>query len=185
MQMTAPNPYEYQKFLSRPLRAKLPDFERNGRLKHILFAQQFERHHLDHLMELATCIEALCQSSEGAKYLISLLPHKRVMLYFTQTSTRTFLSFAAASQILGMAYGEIRDPKVSSEFKGEHPFDSIRMFSSYYDIVVMRSGQPNFAERCSYLMNEIEIANQRSVPIVNGGSGADEHPTQALLDIFT
>ena len=107
------------------------------------------------------------------------------MLYFTQPSTRTFLSFTAACQMLGIACNEVRDPSVSSEAKGESPFDSIRMFSSYFDIIIMRSVVPNFAECCAYLMNEMDEQDHRSVPIVNAGSGADEHPTQALLDIYT
>jgi aspartate carbamoyltransferase len=107
------------------------------------------------------------------------------MLYFTQASTRTFLSFTAACQLLGLACGEIRDPALSSEFKGEHPLDSMRMFSSYFDVIIMRSKTPNLAECCGYLMNDLDDFNQRSVPIVSGGSGADEHPTQALLDIYT
>ena len=107
------------------------------------------------------------------------------MLYFTQPSTRTFLSFTAACQMLGISCNEVRDPSVSSEAKGESPFDSIRMFSSYFDIIIMRSVVPNFAECCAYLMNEMDAQDHRSVPIVNAGSGADEHPTQALLDIYT
>ena len=68
------------------------------------------------------------------------------MLYFTQPSTRTFLSFTAACQILGITCNEVRDPSVSSESKGESPLDSIRMFSSYFDAIIMRSKMPNFAE---------------------------------------
>ena len=107
------------------------------------------------------------------------------MLYFTQPSTRTFLSFSAAAQMLGIACNEVRDASVSSEAKGESPFDSIRMFSSYFDIVIMRSVVPNFAESCAYLMNDLDLMDHRSAPIVNAGSGADEHPTQALLDVYT
>src|SRR5262249_56785893 len=85
---------------------------------------------------------------------------------------------------------EIRDPNVSSEAKGESPLDSIRMFSSYFDVIIMRAKYPDFAEACAYLMNDLDHAQDeysglRGVPIVNGGSGADEHPTQALLDIYT
>jgi aspartate carbamoyltransferase len=113
------------------------------------------------------------------------------MLYFTQASTRTFLSFLTACQILGMQCGEIRDPSVSSEAKGESPLDSIRMFSAYFDVIIMRARYPRFAEACAYLMNDVDRLSDsdhpghRGVPIVNGGSGADEHPTQALLDVYT
>jgi aspartate carbamoyltransferase catalytic subunit len=90
-----------------------------------------------------------------------------------------------------MTCGTIRDPSVSSEAKGESPLDSIRMFSSYFDVIIMRARYPRFAEACAYLMNDLDRMSDsdrygsRGVPIVNGGSGADEHPTQALLDVYT
>jgi aspartate carbamoyltransferase catalytic subunit len=59
------------------------------------------------------------------------------------------------------------------------------MFSSYFDLIVMRSPIARLAEACAYLMNDLSSHGQRSVPIVNAGSGADQHPTQALLDIYT
>ena len=127
----------------------------------------------------------LSKSRAGQDFLINLLPHKRAMLYFTQPSTRTFLSFMAACQILGITCNEVRDPSTSSETKGETRFDSIRMFSSYFDLIIMRSPIARLAEACAYLMNDLEARGNRSVPIVNAGSGADEHPTQALLDIYT
>ena len=59
------------------------------------------------------------------------------------------------------------------------------MFSSYFDLIIMRSKLARLAESCAYLMNDLEETGNRSVPIINAGSGADEHPTQALLDIYT
>ena len=61
------------------------------------------------------------------------------MLYFTQPSTRTFLSFVAACQVLGIPVGEVRDTALSSEYKGETQEDSVRAFSSYFDLIIMRS----------------------------------------------
>jgi aspartate carbamoyltransferase catalytic subunit len=177
--------YDYERRLSRPTKQKLADFTRDTRLKHVIYALQFDRPLLDQLGRTATMIRTMARSKDTADFLAGLLSHKRAMLYFSQTSTRTFLSFTAACQLLGMKTAEIRDPSLSSEYKGESPIDSMRMFSSYYDIVIMRSGLPNFSERCAYLMNDLDAFNQRSVPVVNGGSGADEHPTQALLDVFT
>ena len=178
--------YSYESRLNRPLMAKLPELQSsNDRLKHVIFSAQFDRELLEHLARIADMIRALSQSREGCDFLSGLLNHKRAMLYFTQPSTRTFLSFMAACQLLGLSCAEVRDPAVSSEVKGESPFDSVRMFSSYFDVIIMRSVVPNFAECCSYLMNDLDEFNHRSVPIVNAGSGADEHPTQALLDIYT
>jgi aspartate carbamoyltransferase catalytic subunit len=130
-------------------------------------------------------IRRMARQREGNRRLRELLAHKRAMLYFTQPSTRTFLSFMAACQLLGITCNEVRDPKTSSEVKRESRMDSIRMFSSYFDVIIMRSQIANFAECCAYLMNRLDSREQRSVPIVNAGAGSDEHPTQALLDMYT
>jgi aspartate carbamoyltransferase len=175
----------YESRLDRPDRLKLPEFKRNERLKHVLMAGQFDRELIEYLCNLADALRTLHRTKEGADFLGSLLTHKRAMLYFTQASTRTYLSFVAACQILGLRWAEVRDPQVSSEAKGESPFDSIRMFSSYFDLIIMRTREPRLAECCSYMMNDLEAESRRHVPVVNAGSGADEHPTQALLDIYT
>ena len=91
----------------------------NGRPYHVLIAQQFERESLDALCDLATRIRKIAKSKDGMRFLSDLLAHKRAMLYFHQPSSRTFLSFYAACQILGIALAEVRDPSISSEQKGE------------------------------------------------------------------
>jgi aspartate carbamoyltransferase len=171
--------------LNRPIRMKTPELERSGRLKHVIFSSQFSRMLLEKLHLNAEMIRELSRSKLGIDSLRELLSHKRAMLYFTQPSTRTFLSFMAACQILGITCNEVRDPSTSSEVKRESPLDSIRMFSSYFDFIIMRSIIPDLAECCAYLMNDLEQSEMRSVPIINAGAGADEHPTQALLDIYT
>ncbi len=103
------------------------------------------------------------------------------MLYFSQPSTRTFLSFHSACQILGMKTVEVRDTATSSEMKGETQEDSIRTFSSFADVIIMRSAVGGLAEKMAWVLSHTE----RPVPIVNAGSGKDQHPTQALLDIYT
>ncbi len=175
----------YEGRLDRPVKAKLPEFERGDRLRHVIFSGQLSVELLEELGGVADAIRQLSKLRSGQDYLINLLHHKRAMLYFTQPSTRTFLSFMAACQILGITCNEVRDPQTSSETKGETRFDSLRMFSSYFDLIVMRSPLARLAESCAYLMNDLERSGNRSVPIVNAGSGADEHPTQALLDIYT
>ena len=59
------------------------------------------------------------------------------------------------------------------------------MFSSYFDVVIMRTKVPNLAESCAYLMNDLLSSGHMGVPVINAGSGADQHPTQALLDVYT
>jgi len=152
-----------------------------GRPFHTLMTQQFDRTALDALGELATRIRFLAKTKEGMAFLAGLLPHRRAMLYFTQPSTRTFLSFCTACEILGMRMGTVRDTATSSERKGETKDDSVRTFSSYFDCVIMRTQVGGLAERMAWVLSNSE----RPVPIINAGSGKDQHPTQALLDVYT
>ncbi len=154
---------------------------RNGRIFHVLDPRQFDRARLDELCALATRMRQYAKSRLGSRSFQTLLPHKRAMLYFTQPSTRTFLSFENACHLLGIRTSEIRDPAVSSEVKGESFEDSIRTFSSYADVIIMRTRGPGMASQSAALMDRIG----RPVPIINAGSGRDHHPTQALLDIYT
>ena len=160
---------------------KAPHLGQAGHLFHVLVAQQFERGALESLGALATKIRFIAKQEAGMRFLRDQLPHKRAMLYFTQPSTRTFLSFYAACEILGLSIGEVRDRSMSSEYKGESPEDSVRAFSSYFDLLVMRSEIGGLAERMAWVLSNTD----RPVPIVNAGSGKDQHPTQALLDIYT
>ncbi len=160
---------------------KEPFCNRGARPFHVLIAQQFSREMLDSLGVMATRIRRIAKTKAGMDFLGSLLPHKRAMLYFTQPSSRTFLSFYAACQILGMKTAELRDTATSSEMKGESQEDSVRTFSSYFDLLIMRTPIQGFAEKMAWLLSNTE----RPVPIINAGSGKDQHPTQALLDIYT
>ena len=153
----------------------------SDRLFHVLGPRQFDRPLLDDLCALTTRLRQHAKSRLGARSLQTLLPHKRAMLYFTQPSTRTFLSFDNACHLLGLRTSEIRDPSTSSEVKGESFEDGIRTFSSYVDVIIMRTREAGTAAQSAALMDRIE----RPVPIINAGSGKDQHPTQALLDIYT
>ncbi|MBN2450528.1 MAG: aspartate carbamoyltransferase [Lentisphaeria bacterium] len=172
----------WEQFQGLPVQEKGPYFQQSdGRPYHVLIAQQFERETLDDLCQLATRIRRIAKSKAGMEFLASMLCHKRAMLDFSQPSSRTFLSFYAACQILGLKVAEVRDPATSSEMKGESREDSVRTFSSYFDMIVMRTPQQGFAEKMAWLLSNTE----RPIPIINAGSGKDQHPTQALLDIYT
>ncbi|MBN1237718.1 MAG: aspartate carbamoyltransferase, partial [Gammaproteobacteria bacterium] len=84
--------------------------ENGGELFHVIDPRTFERPLLDELCELATHVRRIAKSASGELFLQSLLPTRRAMLYFTQPSTRTFLSFNNACHILGIRTSEIRDP---------------------------------------------------------------------------
>lgn len=172
---------EWMDFKNLSLEEKGSYFLKNGRPYHALIAQQFNRPMLERLCELSTKIRRIGKTKGGLHFLHDLLSEKRAMLYFSQPSSRTFLSFYAACQIIGIKPAEVRDTSTSSEIKGETPEDSVRTFSSYFDLIIMRNPAGGFAERIAWLLSNSE----RPVPVVNAGSGKDQHPTQALLDIYT
>lgn len=160
---------------------KAPLFMRDGAPYHALIAQQFNRALLDRINDVATKMRKIAKTRGGMKFLQDLLSEKRAMLYFAQPSTRTFLSFYAACQILGLQAAEVRDAQTSSEVKGESQEDSVRTFSSYFDLIIMRHSVGGFAEKIAWLLSNTD----RPVPVINAGSGKDQHPTQALTDIYT
>ncbi len=99
-----------------------------------------------------------------------------VINLFLEPSTRTRLSFSMAAQFLGAAVESVVSADHSSFSKGESYEDAMRVMSRYCDLIVMRSKDPQI------LKTAAEVSH---VPIINAGDGGNEHPTQALLDIFT
>jgi len=95
---------------------------------------------------------------------------------FYEPSTRTRLSFESAMLRLGGANITSADPAVSSAAKGESLADTIRVISNYSDVVVIRHPRDGAARLA---------AEYSQVPVINGGDGAHEHPTQTLCDLFT
>ncbi len=173
---------EFAEFHKLPTEEKIGCFEKNGRLFDMIISQQLNRGIIEDIYEITNHLRHISKSKSGSLFMQDLLCHKRAMLYFTQPSSRTFLSFENACHMLGMKTSEIRDTSVSSEVKGESDDDSLRTFSSYTDLIIMRHGGQNVAERAAWLLN---THTNRPVPVINGGSGSDQHPTQAILDVYT
>jgi aspartate carbamoyltransferase catalytic subunit len=173
---------KFAEFEKLPSEQKIERFKRNGHLFDMILSQQLNRQVLEDIYEITNQLRTISKTKAGLIFLGNILCHKRAMLYFAQPSSRTFLSFHNACHILGMKISEIRDTRVSSEIKGESFDDSLRTFSSYTDLIIMRHMEPNTAERAAWLLNTY---SNRPVPVINGGSGADQHPTQAILDIYT
>lgn len=171
----------WEEFYKTPLKNKIKYFERNDRLFDMLFAQQLTPEIISELFATANKIRKIAKTKEGLDWLQTLLSHKKAMLYFVQPSTRTFVSFQSACYILGLKVSEIRSTSTSSELKGETPEDTIRTFSSYADMIIMRHFEEGMAEKAAWMLNK----TKRPISIVNGGSGKDQHPTQALLDLYT
>ncbi|MEC7165849.1 MAG: aspartate carbamoyltransferase, partial [SAR324 cluster bacterium] len=137
-------------YLRQPVAERLPYYQREGRLYHVMMSQQFPRPLMEEIFGVANTLKAMSHDHEGLEFLSRLLRHKRAMLYFTQPSTRTFLSFLTACQLVGITTGEVQDPALSSEYKGESQEDAIRVFSSYFDLVIMRDPKPGFCEYIAY-----------------------------------
>ena len=156
-------------------------FQEDGRLLALVYAQQLGRELVDSLCKSADAIRKLSETREGRMFLRGLLADKRAMLYFTQPSTRTFLSFASACHVLGMSTSDVRDPAMSSESKGESREDALRIFGLYNDLIIMRQPEGGFCEEIAFQM----LSWPGRKPIINAGSGMDQHPTQALLDLYT
>ena len=173
-----------EEFRALPITEKLPMLTAgpdSAAPFHVLFAQQFDRASLDALFAVTDKIRLTHKSRDGADFLRSLLADRHALNLFVQPSTRTFMSFQIAEQHLGMQTVDIRDMSTSSQAKGESFQNTIRTFSSYVDLIVMRHPDKGACQVAAWEMNMAE----RRVPIFNGGSGRDQHPTQALLDVYT
>jgi aspartate carbamoyltransferase catalytic subunit len=105
-----------------------------------------------------------------------LLDDRVVATLFFEPSTRTRLSFEAAANRLGARVITMSDPAASSTSKGETLDDTARIVERYSDLIVLRHPQDGAAR---------EVAALVSIPVINAGDGTGEHPTQALLDLFT
>jgi len=106
----------------------------------------------------------------------NLLKGKILSILFFEPSTRTRLSFESAMCRLGGKVVGFSDEKVSSIKKGETIWDTIKMADRYSDVIVIRSPIEGSARLA---------AEASSVPVINGGDGANQHPTQTLLDLYT
>ena len=173
--------YDWNSFNNLTVPQKVELFNHGDKPYHSLMAQQFDRAYLDEIYHLTNVIRAISKSKKGSLFLQSLLPHRKAMLYFMQPSTRTYLSFRTACQILGIQTSDVRDSSISSEVKGESSEDTLRTFSSYFDFIIMRHPEEGMAERAAWVLEN----SDRTVPVLNAGSGKDQHPTQGLLDIYT
>ncbi|XP_067639482.1 multifunctional protein r [Eurosta solidaginis] len=140
--------------------------------KHILSVDMFSKDHLNEIFNLAQMMKSRVAKDRS---LDDFLRGKIMASIFYEVSTRTSCSFAAAMQRLG---GRViyMDQTSSSVKKGETLEDSIAVMAGYSDVIVLRHPEPGAVSRAAYHSRK---------PILNAGDGVGEHPTQALLDIFT
>ena len=110
------------------------------------------------------------------QHVSDLLADKMVAVIFLEPSTRTRLSFETAIKRLGAKSITVADAKSSSAAKGETLADTARTIEGYVDCIVVRQPMLGGAK---------VMADAVSIPVINGGDGAGQHPTQALLDLYT
>jgi aspartate carbamoyltransferase len=140
--------------------------------KHILHGNQFTKKDILSLIRLASDFEKELKR----KAIIPLLRGRILATLFFEPSTRTRLSFETAMQRLGGGVISMGSIEGSSVAKGESLIDTVKTISQYADILVIRHPKVGAVS---------EAANATSVPIINAGDGSGQHPTQALLDIYT
>ncbi len=139
--------------------------------KDILSTLEFSREELELLFKYTDTLKEYDINER-----LSLAKDKTLGYIFFEPSTRTKLSFEAAMRSIGGYTLGIDDIKRTSMEKGESIKDTIRALDSYVDIIVIRDGRDGSARFAA------EIADS---PVINGGSGMEEHPTQAMLDLYT
>ncbi len=142
------------------------------KLFHVIEAQQFDRPLLAEIFAVTKEMEEVV-----SRYGSNILSRRLMASLFYEPSTRTRLSFESAMMRLG---GQVVTTESAREFssaaKGETLEDTIRIVEGYSDVIVIRHYEGGSARRAA------EVA---SVPIINAGDGPGQHPTQALLDIYT
>jgi aspartate carbamoyltransferase catalytic subunit len=136
----------------------------------IVSIKDFSREEIDYILKTAASME------QTAKKGSDMLQGKILGTLFFEPSTRTRLSFESAINKLGGTALGFAEPKVAAIKKGENLADTIRVVENYADVLVLRHPLEGAARLAA------EFAD---VPVINAGSGAEEHPTQALLDLYT
>ncbi len=141
-------------------------------LYHVLGAKQFDRPALDQLFLSAQEMELVVRHGGTGRFSTKIMS-----TLFFEASTRTRFSFESAMHRLGgRVIGTENAGQFSSTIKGETLEDTIRIISGYSDVIVMRHTDVGAAKRAAAVSN---------VPVINAGDGSGEHPTQALLDLYT
>lgn len=147
-------------------------------LRHVLQSQQFSRPFLMDLFTHTTAIREDMSTREGRAKLRQILAGELMFALFYEPSTRTRFSFISAAQHLGMRADWSENAReFSSAVKGERLEHTIQVMCQYYpSVIVMRHHDDGAAHRA---------ASVSTVPIINGGDGRGQHPTQAMLDLYT
>jgi aspartate carbamoyltransferase catalytic subunit len=140
--------------------------------KDILHGNQFSKKDIDAIIKIASNFEKELKKKDS----LTLLRGKILATLFYEPSTRTRLSFETAMQRLGGGVISMGSVESSSVAKGETLTDTVRTVSQFADVIVIRHPRTGSAR---------EAADAVPIPVINAGDGTGQHPTQALLDIYT
>ena len=143
----------------------------NWQGRSIISIHDFSHKDLIHVLETGKRIEAMKTEKKN-----TLLKDKVIATLFFEPSTRTRLSFESAAQQLGARIIGFSEPNSSSASKGETVYDTIKMVERYADIIVIRHPKEGAARLAAASTEKI---------VINAGDGANQHPTQTFLDLYT
>ena len=139
---------------------------------HILSVNQFDRESIERVFDVANQMVPYAKRQKRTTVLEGAILGN----LFFEPSTRTRVSFGTAFNLLGGEVRETTGMSNSALAKGESLYDTARVLSGYSDIITMRHPDSG---------SVAEFSQGSRVPVINGGDGANEHPTQALLDLYT
>ena len=139
---------------------------------HILSIDQFDRSDIEKLFAVADKLEPFASKEKITRVLEGAILGNM----FFEPSTRTRISFGASFNLLGGNVREITEVGSSSLAKGESLADTAQVLSGYSDIIVLRHPENGSVQK---------FADASRVPVINAGDGSNEHPSQALLDLYT
>ncbi len=150
--------------------------------RHILHANQFDVDFLGELFEQAAWMDRQLKAGKLDE-LAGILRRRRMFSLFFEPSTRTRFSFESAADLLGMRVRASENAgEFSSRIKGESDIDAFRVLAGYGpDVIVVRH---DGTDQLPAIAADLDAAGF-SVPLVNAGDGSGQHPTQALLDVYT
>lgn len=152
--------------------------------QHVITVEQFARHDLQMLFSFAADLRERVLRND--RTLLDLCAGRVMATLFYEASTRTDMSFQAAmSRLGGQVIGTSGGVQFSSVYKGENLVDTVRAAGCYADIVVLRHPEVGSSYESAAALDQLSGRLSRKPVLISGGDGIGEHPTQALLDLFT
>lgn len=152
--------------------------------KHIISVEQFGRTDLDILFDAARSLRQRVADMDAN--IVKLAAGRVMASLFFEASTRTDMSFQAAMRRLGgSVVSASNGVQFSSVYKGENLADTVRAAGCYADVVVIRHPEVGSSYEAAYYLDRLNERIVTNTSVISGGDGAGEHPTQALLDLFT